>query len=83
MRLALVNSDMIHANTGLLNLQYFACKKGSYWSPYHTDCLKQLLCIYGAYHSKICIYSVMKKHKFPRKESDMEYAVSKETLSEV
>ena len=52
MRLDLVHKDMIHSNTGMLNLQYFNVKKGSYWAPHLTHKLKELVCIYGAYNSK-------------------------------
>jgi hypothetical protein len=64
MRLDLVHEDMVLKNTGMLNLQYFNVKKGSYWSPHLTEKLKKLVCIYGAYHSKYCVYSVIKRHKF-------------------
>ncbi len=66
MRLDLVHPDMIHKNTGMLNLQYFNVKKGSYWAPDLTLKLKELVCIYGAYNSKYCVYSVIKRHKFKK-----------------
>ena len=66
MRLDLCNEDMIHRNTGLLNLQYFDVNNGKYWSPRLTALLETLVCKYGAYNSKYCVYSVIKKHKFKK-----------------
>lgn len=64
-----MHDDMIHRNTGLLNLQYFNVKKGSYWAPHLTERLKEMVVKYGAYHSQYCVYSVIKRHKFKRETS--------------
>jgi hypothetical protein len=64
MRLDMCGEDMIHRNTGLLNLEYFAMKKGSYWAPHLTELLKEMLLLYGAYNSQYCVYSVIKRHRW-------------------
>ncbi len=73
MRLDLCHEDMVHKETGLLNLQYFNVKKGSYWSPHLTSKLKEMVCLYGAYNSKYCVYSVIKRHKFPKDQTNGKY----------
>ena len=70
MRLDLCHEDMVHKNTGLLNLLYMNAKKGAYWSPHLTDKLKQMVCLYGAYSDKYCVYSVIRRHKFAKQVKD-------------
>ena len=81
MRADLVNEDMLHKNTGLLNLEYFNVKKGSYWSPKHTQKLKEHVCAYGAFNSQFCVYSVMRRHKFLRQEADLSYKSSPDKIT--
>ena len=80
MRLELCHEDMVHKNTGLLNLLYMNAKKGAYWSPHLTDKLKQMVCLYGAYSDKYCVYSVIRRHKFAKQTPEGDDEVSKRTI---
>lgn len=85
MRLELCHEDMVHKNTGLLNLLYMNVKKGAYWSPHLTQKLKEMVCLYGAYSDKYCVYSVIKRHKFakPPVKEDSEQGETKRVVKAV
>ena len=83
MRLDMCSPDMIHSNTGLLNLEYFAMKKGLYWAPYLTDLLKEMVVKYGAYNSQFCVYSVIKRHKWPKDPAPVYPLFSKDEMAKL